>query len=399
MKISSLPKVFVDALPILNTLNSAGYEAYFVGGSIRDLLLERHIHDIDITTNAYPEEVKKLFKRSIDTGIKHGTVTVLDNDHSYEITTFRTESGYQDYRRPDHVEFVETLDEDLKRRDFTINALAMDSDGNVVDLFNGIADLEKRLIRAVGNAETRFNEDALRMMRALRFLSQLQFTLEPKTEQAIVDHHELLAKISVERIREEFLKMMLGKNAKEAFNLFLDTGLSEEVPYFKGKKDLLQVFTQLNFVPTTEASIWAIIIILLKLPNTEIHAFMRAWKNSNQMIREVEEIVEFFDLISEGAPSDYDLYQAGLQTIMSTIDVAHTLGQPIDSKAMVDRYQILPIKKNSDLAVDGLFVMNHGIKKGPDVGKTLDAIIRAIVRGKLANDPKAIAKFVEEGNF
>ena len=166
MKINSLPEIFMKALPVVQTLTKAGYEAYFVGGSVRDLLLNRHIHDVDIATSAYPEEVKQLFERSIDTGIQHGTVTVLYDDDSYEITTFRTESGYQDYRRPDHVEFVQNLEEDLKRRDFTINALAMDEHGNIHDLFNGLDDLNQGLIKAVGDPEKRFNEDALRMMRA-----------------------------------------------------------------------------------------------------------------------------------------------------------------------------------------------------------------------------------------
>ncbi len=194
IKIDNLPNIFVKAMPVLQTLENAGFEAYFVGGSVRDVLLHRHVHDVDITTSAYPEEVKQLFDKSIDTGIKHGTVTVLYNNESYEITTFRTESGYQDFRRPDHVTFVQNLDEDLKRRDFTINALAMNTKGEIVDLFNGLDDLEHHIIRAVGDPETRFHEDALRMMRAVRFMSQLEFKLEEKTRQAIKDNHQLLKK-------------------------------------------------------------------------------------------------------------------------------------------------------------------------------------------------------------
>ena len=157
MKINKLPDVFQQAMPVLKKLEDAGFEAYFVGGSVRDILLHRHIHDVDIASSAYPEEVKNLFEKSIDTGIQHGTVTVLFDGNSYEITTFRTESGYQDYRRPDHVTFVQNLDEDLKRRDFTINALAMDTQGNIIDLFNGLDDLDKKIIRAVGDPEKRFH--------------------------------------------------------------------------------------------------------------------------------------------------------------------------------------------------------------------------------------------------
>ncbi|MCF1783946.1 CCA tRNA nucleotidyltransferase [Lactobacillus mulieris] len=396
MKINSLPEIFMKALPVVQTLTQAGYEAYFVGGSVRDLLLNRHIHDVDIATSAYPEEVKQLFERSIDTGIQHGTVTVLYDDDSYEITTFRTESGYQDYRRPDHVEFVQNLEEDLKRRDFTINALAMDEHGNIHDLFNGLDDLNQGLIKAVGDPEKRFNEDALRMMRAVRFMSQLKFSLEEKTRQAICDHHELLSKISVERIREEFVKMCVGPHARSAFQVFLDTQLSEEVPDFRGKKEQLSVFPSLTFLPSTEASVWAIIAILLKLPNEQIPAFMRDWKNSNQMARNVEEIVFFFDLLSDHSPSDYELFLAGQDTVMSACDVARILGQPVNSEAMIDRYVALPIKSNKELVIDGSTLIDWGIKPGPSLGEMLAKITEAVVDGKVANEEEAIKNFIAE---
>lgn len=396
MKINSLPEIFMKALPVVQTLTQAGYEAYFVGGSVRDLLLNRHIHDVDIATSAYPEEVKQLFERSIDTGIQHGTVTVLYDDDSYEITTFRTESGYQDYRRPDHVEFVQNLEEDLKRRDFTINALAMDEHGNIHDLFNGLDDLNQGLIKAVGDPEKRFNEDALRMMRAVRFMSQLKFSLEEKTRQAICDHHELLSKISVERIREEFVKMCVGPHARSAFQVFLNTQLSEEVPDFRGKKEQLSVFPSLTFLPSTEASVWAIIAILLKLPNEQIPAFMRDWKNSNQMARNVEEIVFFFDLLSDHSPSDYELFLAGQDTVMSACDVARILGQPVNSEAMIDRYVALPIKSNKELVIDGSTLIDWGIKPGPSLGEMLAKITEAVVDGKVANEEEAIKNFIAE---
>ncbi|TVV16672.1 CCA tRNA nucleotidyltransferase [Lactobacillus gasseri] len=398
MKITNLPEVFTAALPVLKQINEAGYEAYFVGGSVRDLLLNRHIHDVDIATSAYPMEIKQIFKKTIDTGIKHGTVTVLYEGESYEITTFRTESGYQDFRRPDHVTFVQNLSEDLKRRDFTINALAMDVDGNVIDHFDGLGDLDKHLIRAVGKAENRFHEDALRMMRAVRFMSQLQFTLEPETEQAISDNHELLSKISVERIRDEFVKMGIAPGSQKAFQIFLDTGLSEEVPGFKGKKDNLALYPQLNFSPTTEANLWALMIILLKLPNEKIPSFMRMWKNSNAMERQVADIVAFFDLVSSRAPSNYDLYQAGLETIASTIDLAHILGQPINGSALVDRYEALPIKNNHDLVIDGHFLLKNGIPAGPRVGLLLEEIKKAVLEGVISNNEAAITEFLSLNN-
>lgn len=396
IRIDNLPEIFVKAMPVLRTLEDAGFEAYFVGGSVRDVLLHRHVHDVDITTSAYPEEVKELFDKSIDTGIKHGTVTVLYGGESYEITTFRTESGYQDFRRPDHVTFVQNLDEDLKRRDFTINALAMDMHGDIVDLFNGIEDLKNHIIRAVGNPEKRFHEDALRMMRAVRFMSQLEFKLEEKTEQAIKDNHELLKKISVERIREEFVKMGLGPFSRQAFQIFLDTQLSEDVPDFAGKKDLLQVYPQLKFSPTMEASLWAVIIILLKVSNENIGKFMRDWKNSNAMTEKVEQIIKMFDLIADHVPTDYELFEAGEDIIINTIDVANILGQPVSSEALVDRYLALPIKTPSELAVDGRFLIKRGMRPGAQLGRTLNQIRKKVVACEIENSEEAIEQYLDD---
>lgn len=396
IRIDNLPEIFVKAMPVLRTLEDAGFEAYFVGGSVRDVLLHRHVHDVDITTSAYPEEVKELFDKSIDTGIKHGTVTVLYGGESYEITTFRTESGYQDFRRPDHVTFVQNLDEDLKRRDFTINALAMDMHGDIVDLFNGIEDLKNHIIRAVGNPEKRFHEDALRMMRAVRFMSQLEFKLEEKTEQAIKDNHELLKKISVERIREEFVKMGLGPFSRQAFQIFLDTQLSEDVPDFAGKKDLLQVYPQLKFSPTVETSLWAVIIILLKVPNENIGKFMRDWKNSNAMTEKVEQIIKMFDLIADHVPTDYELFEAGEDIIINTIDVADILGQPVSSEALVDRYLALPIKTPSELAVDGRFLIKRGMRPGAQLGRTLNQIRKKVVACEIENSEEAIEQYLDD---
>lgn len=396
IRIDNLPEIFVKAMPVLRTLEDAGFEAYFVGGSVRDVLLHRHVHDVDITTSAYPEEVKELFDKSIDTGIKHGTVTVLYGGESYEITTFRTESGYQDFRRPDHVTFVQNLDEDLKRRDFTINALAMDMHGDIVDLFNGIEDLKNHIIRAVGNPEKRFHEDALRMMRAVRFMSQLEFKLEEKTEQAIKDNHELLKKISVERIREEFVKMGLGPFSRQAFQIFLDTQLSEDVPDFAGKKDLLQVYPQLKFSPTMETSLWAVIIILLKVSNENIGKFMRDWKNSNAMTEKVEQIIKMFDLIADHVPTDYELFEAGEDIIINTIDVADILGQPVSSEALVDHYLALPIKTPSELAVDGRFLIKRGMRPGAQLGRTLNQIRKKVVACEIENSEEAIEQYLDD---
>ena len=195
---------------ILETIQGAGYEAYVVGGCVRDALLGREPHDWDITTSALPGQVKKLFPRTIDTGLKHGTVTVMCGAVGYEVTTFRVDGVYEDGRHPKEVTFTPSLEEDLKRRDFTINAMAYDGRGGLIDLFGGQKDLERGLIRAVGDPAQRFSEDALRIMRAVRFSAQLGYEIEEATLKAASDLAPNLRKISAERIREELEKTLMS---------------------------------------------------------------------------------------------------------------------------------------------------------------------------------------------
>lgn len=195
---------------ILKTLNDAGFAAYYVGGCVRDRLLGRPIHDWDITTSALPQQVMALFPHCIPTGIRHGTVTVLLGGAQAEVTTFRADGAYLDGRHPSEVRFVPRLKEDLSRRDFTVNAMAMDLSGRVTDLFGGRQDLRAGVIRCVGDPETRFREDALRMLRAYRFCAQLGFALEAETAAAICVCAPLAAALSIERIRDELEKALLS---------------------------------------------------------------------------------------------------------------------------------------------------------------------------------------------
>lgn len=213
-----------DVSFIISELEKAGHEAYAVGGCIRDSLLGKTPDDWDITTSASPEEVKAVFSRTIDTGIKHGTVTVRLHGKSYEVTTFRVDGDYSDGRHPDHVEFVKNLDEDLKRRDFTINAMAYSEKSGIIDLFHGREDLEKGIIRCVGESHERFSEDALRMMRAVRFAARFGFSIEDSTYAAIKDLAPTLSKVSAERIRVEFEKTLISDHpefAREFYRLDL----------------------------------------------------------------------------------------------------------------------------------------------------------------------------------
>lgn len=224
---------------ILNTLNNKGYEAYIVGGCVRDSILKKSPKDWDITTKAKPEEVIKLFDKVILTGLKHGTVTVVVNKEGYEVTTYRTDGEYEDKRHPKEVKFVSSLKEDLARRDFTINAMAYNKQDGLVDYFNGLEDLEKKIIKTVGEPKERFNEDALRMLRAVRFSSQLDFYIDENLLEAVRELKDNINNISKERIREEFNKILINNPRK--IDVLKECGILEIIiPYMRKVYDFQQ---------------------------------------------------------------------------------------------------------------------------------------------------------------
>lgn len=216
-----------DMLSLGKKFNSSGFSLYLVGGAVRDFLLGKKNDDADFTTDANPEEIINLFPKStIPTGIKHGTVTVIYNKQSYEITTFRTEGKYSDSRHPDSVSFVRSLEEDLSRRDFSVNAFAASTkDGSIIDLHNGFEDLQNKVIRAIGCPKERFDEDALRMLRAVRFAAKLGFKIEENTFNAIKNDAKRITIISKERIREEVFKIVNSPNPSYGFKLLRESGL------------------------------------------------------------------------------------------------------------------------------------------------------------------------------
>lgn len=235
-------KIPENAAFIIRTLEEYGFEAYVVGGCVRDMVLGREPGDWDITTSAKPHQVKALFRRTIDTGIQHGTVTVMLGEEGYEVTTYRMDGEYKDHRHPTEVLFTPDLIEDLKRRDFTINAMAYNPKTGIVDEFDGMGDLQRRCIRCVGVPEERFEEDALRMLRGIRFAGQLQFDLEDGTLQAIAKKAPTLRHVSAERIRTEMTKLLLSEGSN-CLMLAAQTGLSK---YFLPEFDAMLATEQHN---------------------------------------------------------------------------------------------------------------------------------------------------------
>ncbi len=226
----NLAKIPDEVRALCKELKAHGHEAFIVGGCVRDLLLGKDASDWDVTTDAKPEEVRKIFPRVIPTGIAHGTVTVLmpsrEGAKPFEVTTYRGEGAYSDGRRPDSVEFVRDITQDLARRDFTVNAIALDpDDGKIVDPFGGEKDLAARVLRAVGVPLERFREDGLRVLRAARFTATLDFTLDPETERAIEPSLDVFRKVSQERVRDEWIKSMKAKRPSRAFDVMRENGI------------------------------------------------------------------------------------------------------------------------------------------------------------------------------
>ncbi|MEC3609029.1 CCA tRNA nucleotidyltransferase [Bacillus glycinifermentans] len=392
--------LFVKALPLLHELKKHGWQAYFVGGAVRDTHMNRPVGDVDIATDAPPEEIESIFPKTIDVGKEHGTIIVLLSGESYEVTTFRSELEYEDYRRPSGVQFIKSLKEDLKRRDLTINAMAMDESGRLIDYFGGLSDIKEKVIQTVGDPAERFHEDALRMLRALRFMSQLEFTLSEKTKAAICENSHLLAHISTERKTAEFEKLLKGKAAGPALAAAADTGLYKELPGLDGKQDDVRSAGVFPFYKLEKrADIWAAFLSMMSIDDARSHAFLKAWKLPGKVIKQAVEvgsrINQKWDRLS--------MYEAGEETLLSAcaIHMLKKAGQ-IDERRLAEirqAYSELPIKSLKDLAVTGGDLLQMRNKPpGKWVSEDLKRIEHAVLMGELANQKKAIEEWLNECN-
>lgn len=396
VQIEKMPQEFEDARAVLQKIEDAGFDAFFVGGSVRDTLLNKPIHDVDIASSAYPAEIKHIFKKTVDTGIEHGTVMVIHDGEGYEVTTFRTESGYQDFRRPDQVTFVRSLKEDLMRRDFTINAFALKEDRTVIDIFDGLSDLEHKIIRAVGDPHERFHEDALRMMRAVRFASQLDFKIEAKTLKAIEENNMLLGKISVERILVEFEKMMLGSKPNRGLEDMLTTKLNEYCPGFKDRsKDLDQLTKYPLELLENPEQVWTMIAWSLKLTPQEVMPFLKQWKTSNDLIKNVSATLQVLSMDKNDQNERLALFNAGEANVVNAIRVAQILG--MNREAWLDTYQNLQIKDTHEMAITGKELIQKGIiKPGPQMGQVLNRLKLMVINDELKNESLALLNAVNK---
>lgn len=390
---------FYEAKPILEKLQSRGFEAYYVGGAVRDFLLKRKIGDVDIATSAKPEDVKKLFHKTIDVGAEHGTIIVLLNENTYEVTTYRVESDYEDFRRPKSVAFITSLKEDLRRRDFTVNAMAMDIEGHIHDYFNGKLDLVEKRIKTVDSPYERFSEDALRMLRAIRFVSQLDFQLCPETEKAISELVHLLSAISIERKTVEVEKLFCGTNFQEAIRILIKCKMHNYLPGFNGKSEQLEKLSAFRFdLLSKREEIWTVITYYVKPSSVE--RFLRNWKLPVKLIKLVEKNIHIINqVVKEKSWTDLLLYEAGRDCALSVERIRSILIEPDQLYENVRNVNALllrlPIQNKSQLDINGHDIIHYLNKKpGPWVSKVISDIEVAIIQKKLENNRSAIKEWL-----
>ena len=431
---------------IIENLQLHGYEAYAVGGCVRDSILCRDPQDWDITTSARPEQVKELFLRTVDTGIEHGTVTVMLGKEGFEVTTYRVDGQYDDNRHPKEVTFTRSLEEDLKRRDFTINAMAYNDDVRLVDIFGGMNDLNRHLIRCVGNPMERFNEDALRILRAVRFASQLSCTIEPETAEAIKELAPNLVNISAERIQAELVKLLTSDHPEmlqEAYLLGITkvilpewdemVGVDQNTPHHKYdvadhtlhairnvKKDKVLRLTMLfhdmgkPLMKTTDEKGVDHFKGHALVSEELARSVMRRLKFDNDTMKKVTKLVCYHDYRIEATPQNVRraMNRIGVELFpyYLAVRLADVKAQsPYRRKEKIENiiqmrelYQEAVINDDPvtlrQLAVTGKDLMSVGMKADRRLGETLNKLLELVIDHPEMNDKDTLCQYAAE-NF
>lgn len=428
---------------IIQTLQEHGYEAYAVGGCVRDSLLGREPGDWDITTSASPDETKKLFARTVDTGIEHGTVTVLLGKEGFEVTTYRIDGKYEDSRHPTEVIFTRNLREDLLRRDFTINAMAYNDTEGIVDIFGGMDDLKRKIIRCVGNARERFGEDALRIMRGVRFAAQLGFSLEKETKEAMTELAPTLEKISAERIQTELVKLLVSDSPeliREAYHLgvtavilpefdeMMRTG--QETKYHRYDVGEHTVQAVCNVPPDKVLRLTMLLHDVAKPEMKTVDAdgtahfkghdirgeqkakeILRRLKFDNDTIHKVTKLVRWHDYRMPAekknvrkAMSKISAELFPMYLLVKRADIlAHSMYRRIEElenlsglqkcyEEIVADHECVSLKQ---LAVTGTDLIGIGMKPGKQIGEVLNELLRIVLEYPEFNNKEHLLRFVQ----
>lgn len=406
MKINLPPKVRY----IINKIYENNYEAYIVGGCVRDAILGFEPNDYDITTSASPNTIQEIFKdfKCIETGIEHGTVSVVIEDEIFEITTYRIEGEYKDHRRPDKVDFTDRLEEDLKRRDFTINAMAYNEKKGLIDLFGGKEDLNNKIIKTVGNPYDRFNEDGLRMIRAIRFSSKLNFTIEKETLKAIYDKSFIINNISLERITDEFTKIILSDKPENIKYLF-ETKLLKYLNI--SNEDNIDKLTQfyneiiiLNKINKNLEKRLALLDYIIEKNNINCKSFCNELIYSKKIIKnhniiltllkniEIDHLnkVEIKKILSG---VDRNLLEEYLDISRIIYDKEKKVDEIIDILSEIEENNECYIIKN--LKVNGRDIMSLGYKN-KEVGEVLNYLLEIVIEDYTLNKKDVLIKKIKE---
>lgn len=374
---------------VMNTLLKNGFEAYIAGGAVRDFLMKRKISDYDITTNALPCDMHKIFKKCFDTGLKHGTVTAVENGMRIEITTYRIDGEYQNHRSPESVKFSQNLSDDLKRRDFTVNALVYNPNEGILDFFSGADDIKTRIIRAVGDADRRFFEDALRIIRAVRFACVLGFDIEKSTFEAMRKNRKYLNLISCERIRDEFSKILCAKKL-DALEMSAKKGIFDEI-----FPDISKIY-DFGKISDCKGSLcvkWALFIYYMNKKSAD--EILRRLKFSNAE----KSRIKFLLAASE---FEFNTSRAGLKRILQKCD-AFLCDIADFTKAIGKFYpedEISGILKSGEpykismLSVSGNDVKMYA-KKDEDMGRILNYLLEAVIENPSENSKTALTERIK----
>lgn len=413
-------------ISIIETIENEGFSAYIVGGSVRDLILGIEPNDWDIATNGTPDEIEGIFGKLDDyriktLGKKHGTITLFESDNSRtalsEITTFRIDGRYSDARHPDSVKFSSSLSEDLRRRDFTINALAMDKNGKIIDPLMGLKDIEERIIKAAGDPAARFNEDALRILRGIRFegeLAEYDFLMDKKTEEMMLSCKKLLSKISKERIQAEFNKILISRGAsfvlrkyQEIIEFIIGFSYQDNLNLIGAINPANKKLGNNNLITKTKVLKINLAILMCKVPENKINEILKGLKYSKEIIKDVIFLISNKDakLLPNEVHARKMLQKMGEDRLNMLIEFKkyHISEKPVFRKEELDEEELAEFKKlvkkqidegvciNRDmLEVDGNDIIKLGVKEGPEVGKALDFALGEIIEGKISNERQAI---------
>lgn len=401
---------------IIDTLKQNGYEAYAVGGCVRDSLLSRRPEDWDITTSADPYETRRLFARTIDTGIRHGTVTVMLGKDGFEVTTYRIDGEYEDGRHPKQVEFTKSLQEDLARRDFTINAMAYNDEDGLVDIFGGEEDLSLHRIRCVGDPGSRFDEDALRILRAYRFAAQLDFAIDEGTRLAAEARAENLSKISAERIHTELNKLLLSDHPEMILQVY-QAGLTRVVfPEFDeavkngGGRTAVTVLIRLwnlikerGGISRKEQLALAYAVILYPMGDRTGEAVLKRLKYDNELIQTVKHLIQYYDFKFKLTESDMRKAMNRIGTAyMKLLFLLKEAAHPENSEGTAAAYKLCTgiLERNEcvdmkSLAINGSDLLGAGFRQGREMGFVLNSLLELVLEEPKNNRPEYLLKEAE----